>query len=83
MKVHLNLYSFCFTENRSFIVKFSKYSGEKSTQTSDVAAPIYLTTSKNLERLQKIQDRQVSFSSCDTVPREIAYVTEDTNVGGL
>jgi hypothetical protein len=77
LEVHLNLYMFCFTEKHLFIVRLSKYSGEKSTQTCDVCAPLYLAISKNVELLQKIQDRQVSFLSWDTIVRGIAYLTED------
>jgi hypothetical protein len=61
-------------------VKKSKYSGEKLTQTSDVPAPVYLAISKNVELLQKIQDRQVSFSFCDTILRGIACVTEGSDI---
>jgi hypothetical protein len=50
-------------------VRISKYSGEKSTQTSDVPAPVYLAISKNVELLQNIQDRQVTLTSCFTILR--------------
>jgi hypothetical protein len=61
-------------------VKVSKYSGEKVTQTSDVPVPVFLAISKNVELLQKIQDRQVSFLSGDTILKGIACVTEGTDV---
>jgi hypothetical protein len=81
-RIHFTSYRFCFafTENHLFVVRLSKYSGEKVTQTSDVPEPVYLAISKNIELLQKIQNRQVSLSPCDTVVRGIAYVTEGTNV---
>jgi hypothetical protein len=60
---------FCstFTDNHLFYVSKSKYSGEKSTRTSEVPAPFYLAISVNVQYLQQIKDKQVPFSFCNII----------------
>ncbi|XP_023721137.1 structural maintenance of chromosomes protein 5 isoform X2 [Cryptotermes secundus] len=68
-----------FSENHFIVVRMSKYSGEKSTQTCDVPAPVYLAISKNVELLQKIQarlsslntDKQEKMKALEHVQRQI------------
>lgn len=45
------------TDNHIFLVKKSKYSGEKSTRTSEVSSPFYLAMSMNVQLLQRIQEK--------------------------
>jgi hypothetical protein len=48
---------FNFTANHVFFVRKSKYSGEKSTQMSEVNVPFYLTISVNMQLLQQVQEK--------------------------
>ncbi|XP_069672097.1 structural maintenance of chromosomes protein 5 [Periplaneta americana] len=47
--------SYFFTENHSFRVSVSKYSGERSTRTSEIPPPFYLAITLDAERLQELQ----------------------------
>ncbi|XP_021919521.1 structural maintenance of chromosomes protein 5 isoform X3 [Zootermopsis nevadensis] len=55
-------FNYFFSDKHVFQVRCSKYSGEKSTNTSEIPDPFYLAISTNVQLLQQVQDKLIDLN---------------------